>query len=75
MDPAETVRVLETGNKFIRLAIGLPPDLSGQVQVSLSDLQTILGGFIEIAAKHMTPAAHEATVRECYAMVRRQLGS
>jgi hypothetical protein len=42
--------------------------------VSLTTVQAILTAFIDVTEKHMTPEGHEALVRECYGVVREELG-
>lgn len=74
LDADEVARWADLGTKFVRLSMGLPTDFTGVIQVSMLDLQRILGAFIALAAERMTPEAHELLVRDCYAMVRESLG-
>ena len=74
LDADDVARWAELSTKMIRLSIGLPTDFTGQIQINVADMQKVLGGFIALAEKRMTPEAHEALVRDCYAMVREILG-
>jgi hypothetical protein len=68
LDPDEAARWFVESTKAIRLSMGLPSDFQkGNVQITLATLSTILNAVIDIAEKHMTPAAHEATSRSARA--------
>jgi hypothetical protein len=74
LGPSDLVRLFESSTKAIRLALGLPLDLTGPTQVSLKTVEVILADFVRLAEKRMDPAAHEALLRDCYASVHEQLG-
>jgi hypothetical protein len=75
LNPMEVLRIFESSTKAIRLAVGLPIDLTGSIQVSLNDVTRLIGAFLELAEKRMTVEQHAALVRDCSAMVRETLGA
>lgn len=75
LDPTDVIRIFESSTKASRLAIGLPTDVTGSIQVSLNDVQKVLSGFLSLAEERMPEDQFESLVRACSAMVREQLGA
>lgn len=74
LDWDDIMRGFESSMKAQRLVLGLPTDVTGQITVSLNDMDAIMRGFLKLAEKRLSAAEYQALVRDCYALVQEQLG-